>query len=91
MAKGEIIVPCNIGHNNKKSNTEKAIDFNGQRLVFVLRNKDGQEFYVEDILAVNGDNCFSPISDIVSAGDNMITAFTKNTALRSAYYGEVNR
>ncbi len=81
MAKGEIIVPCNIGHNNKKSNTEKAIDFNGQRLVFILRNKDGQEFYVEDILAVNGYNCFSPISDIVSAGDNVIAAFTKTRLL----------
>jgi hypothetical protein len=66
-----------LGDNDTKSMTESAESFNDQRLVFVLRDKDGAEYYVEETVTVGGDKLYLPKTDVVGEGAYMITASAK--------------
>lgn len=81
MSKGEIIVPDELGNKGKAESKLSSSEFNGQRLVFVLRNKDGEEFYVEETLTVEDNRLFLPTTDVIIEGDYMITASTKTQLL----------
>lgn len=80
MKKGELIVPEKIGSGDE-SGSMKAADFDGERLVFVLRNRSGEEFYLEERLTVEGNNFYLQSSDMVPEGEYMITACTKTPLL----------
>jgi len=80
MKKGKLIVPEKIGSEDDAT-TMKASDFDGQELVFVLRDDNGEEFYYEAILTVKDNRLTLPVSATVPAGQYMITACTKTPLL----------
>jgi hypothetical protein len=80
MQKGEILVPDSLTAISEVA-TISATEFHNVRLVFILRNKGGEEFYLEESLIVEGDKLFLPASSTLPAGEYMISACTKTPLL----------
>jgi len=81
MKKGKLMVPDEISDENDKPSSANAADYNGKRLVFILRNPGGEEFYFEETITYEDNQFFLPTTAVVPVGEYMITACTKTDLL----------
>ena len=80
MQKGEILIPDSLTGISEDA-TVFVSEFHNVRTVFILRNKGGEEFYLEESLIVEGDKLFLPASSTLPAGEYVISACTKTPLL----------